>query len=58
MINRPPRKKNPDFDKRYIQRTITINKEKDPEIIRKLAMEKSANEYILNLIREDLKKGE
>ena len=50
------RRPNTEFTKKYIQRTLVINKEKDPDVVRKLASVQSANEYILNLIREDLRK--
>lgn len=33
-----------------------VNQEKDPDVVRKLASVQSANEYILNLIREDIRK--
>lgn len=50
------RKPNAEFLRRYVQRTLVVNQEKDPDVVRKLASVQSANEYILNLIREDIRK--
>ncbi len=50
------RKPNTEFLRRYVQRTLVINQEKDLEVIQKLAKVSSANEYILNLIRADIQK--
>lgn len=50
------RKPNPESLKRYVHKTLIINPERDPEVIVKLAKERCANEYILKLIREDIKK--
>lgn len=47
-------KPKPEVDLRYVRKTLVINKEKDAQVIRKLITVKSANEYILDLIRKDI----
>lgn len=50
------KKPNAEFVRRYTKKNLVISKERDAEVLAKLASVQSENEYILELIRKDIQK--
>ncbi|MBQ0066539.1 MAG: VOC family protein [Firmicutes bacterium] len=51
-------KPNAEFVRRYTKKNLVISKERDGDVLKKLASVQSENDYILSLIRQDIQKEE